>query len=111
MAEKIRRELIDDLVYHQTNGEKEVPADETIRFGWLGDDYEIDLAKENAEAFQALVEVYLQTARKVKHTRKRSRASRERSSEIRAWAAKQGIEVSERGRIPASVVAQYEAAH
>jgi len=36
--------------------------------------------------------------------------SRERSGDIRAWAKGQGIPVSERGRIPASVVQQYEAA-
>ncbi|HEY2443433.1 MAG TPA: histone-like nucleoid-structuring protein Lsr2, partial [Streptosporangiaceae bacterium] len=28
-----------------------------------------------------------------------------------AWAAEQGIAVSERGRIPAAVVEKYEAAH
>jgi hypothetical protein len=30
---------------------------------------------------------------------------------VRAWAKSQGIQVSERGRIPASVVEQYEAAN
>jgi hypothetical protein len=35
---------------------------------------------------------------------------RERSNDIRAWAKAQGITVSERGRIPASVAAQYRAA-
>jgi hypothetical protein len=30
---------------------------------------------------------------------------------VREWAKQQGIEVSERGRIPASVVSQYEEAH
>jgi hypothetical protein len=33
------------------------------------------------------------------------------SSDVREWAKQQGIKVSERGRIPASVVAGYEAAH
>ena len=36
--------------------------------------------------------------------------ARERSADIWAWAKDQGIAVSERGRIPASVVEQYEAA-
>ena len=40
----------------------------------------------------------------------RTAASRQRSSDIRAWARQQGLSVSERGRIPASVVQQYEAA-
>jgi hypothetical protein len=38
----------------------------------------------------------------------RTVASRRRSHAIRAWALEHGIELSERGRIPASVVEQYE---
>jgi hypothetical protein len=40
----------------------------------------------------------------------RTAASRQRSGDIRAWAKDHGIAVSERGRIPASVVEQYQAA-
>jgi hypothetical protein len=40
----------------------------------------------------------------------RTSASRQRSGDIRAWAKAQGIPVSDRGRIPASVAGQYEAA-
>lgn len=36
--------------------------------------------------------------------------ARQRSADIRAWAKEHGISVSERGRIPANVVEQYEAA-
>jgi len=39
----------------------------------------------------------------------RTSSSRERSDDIRAWAKDQGIAVSQRGRIPASVVEQYQA--
>jgi hypothetical protein len=38
------------------------------------------------------------------------RAQPERGGGIRAWAKDQGVAVSARGRIPASVVEQYEAA-
>jgi Lsr2 len=41
----------------------------------------------------------------------RTASSRQRSSSIRSWAKDQGIAVNERGRIPASVVEQYEAAN
>ena len=37
-------------------------------------------------------------------------AGRERSGTIRAWAKDRGIPVSTRGRIPADIVQQYEAA-
>ena len=40
----------------------------------------------------------------------RTVSSREHSGSIKAWAKDQGIAVSERGRIPASVVEQYETA-
>ena len=40
----------------------------------------------------------------------RTAASRQRSGDIRAWAKDHGMAVSERGRIPADVVAQYQAA-
>ncbi len=37
-------------------------------------------------------------------------SDRDRSGDIRAWAEDRGIAVSGRGRIPASIVEQYEAA-
>jgi hypothetical protein len=40
----------------------------------------------------------------------RGSPGRRRSGDIRAWAKDAGIQVSDRGRIPASVVAQYQAA-
>ena len=41
----------------------------------------------------------------------RTGPGRERSSEIRAWAKQRGHKVSERGRIPASIITEYEASH
>jgi hypothetical protein len=43
--------------------------------------------------------------------RARPGPSRERSSEIREWARRRGFKVTERGRIPAHIVAEYEASH
>ena len=42
--------------------------------------------------------------------RRRPTSSRECGGDVRAWAKDQGITVSGRGRIPAGVVEQYEAA-
>jgi nucleoid-associated protein Lsr2 len=106
MAQKIRVALEDDL-----DGGR---ADETLRFGFGGTDYEIDLSKKNAAAFRKQIAPYIEHGRKLGRLQPRrgvrTAASRQRSSGIRAWALQQGITVSERGRIPASVVAQYEAA-
>src|SRR5205809_5599616 len=106
MAEKITVALEDDL----DGG----PADETIRFGIGGAEYEIDLSKKNSTAFRRKLAPFIEHARKADRGQRRrsgrTAASRERSGGIRAWAQDQGIVVSARGRIPASLVEQYEAA-
>jgi hypothetical protein len=89
------------------------PADETVRFGLDGVDYEIDLSRLHARAFRRELASFLIHARRAERGRRRparSSSGRRRSGDIRAWAKDAGIEVSDRGRIPASVVAQYQAA-
>jgi hypothetical protein len=106
MAQKVTVALEDDL----DGG----PADESVRFGLGGAEYEIDLSKKNARAFRKQLAPFIEHARKAGRGQRRrpgrTAAGRERSGDIRAWAKGQGIAVSDRGRIPASVVEQYEAA-
>jgi hypothetical protein len=104
MAKKITVALEDDL----DGG----PADETVSFGVGGMQYEIDLNKKNARAFRKQLAPFVEHARKAGRGQRRPRtsSSRQRSGDIRAWANEQGIAVSGRGRIPASVVEQYDAA-
>jgi len=104
MATKITVALEDDL----DGG----PADETMRFAVGGTAYEIDLNKKNARAFRKQLAPFVEHARGAGRGQRRPRTSsgRQRSGDIRAWATQQGIAVSDRGRIPASVVAQYDAA-
>jgi hypothetical protein len=89
-------------------------ADETVRFGFGSVDYEIDLSTKNAVAFRKRLAPFIEHARKAgraqPHRSARSVASRLRSGDVRAWAKDHGIAVSERGRIPASVVEQYQGA-
>jgi Lsr2 len=88
------------------------PAEETLRFGISGAEYEIDLSSKNAARLRAQMAPFIEHARKAgKMPRRavRTAASRRRSREIRAWAQAKGIQLSERGRIPANVAAQYEA--
>ena len=89
-------------------------ADQTVRFGIDGADYEIDLNTSNATAFRRTLASFIDHARRAgrgpRRRPGRSASSRERSGGIRAWAKRRGIAVSDRGRIPASVVEQYEAA-
>jgi hypothetical protein len=106
MAKRISVALEDDL----DGG----PADETVRFGLGGSEYEIDLNKKNARAFRKQIAPFVEHARKAGRGQRRrsvhAAASRERSGAIRAWAKDKGIPVSARGRIPVSVIEQYEAA-
>ena len=106
MAQRVTVALEDDL----DGG----PADETVRFAFGGADYEIDLSKKHAAAFRKKLAPFVEHARKAGRAQprrsSRTAASRQRSGDIRAWAKDQGITVSERGRIPASVVEQYHPA-
>ena len=105
MATKITVALEDDL----DGG----PASETVRFGLGGAQYEIDLNKKNARAFRKKLTPFVEHARQAGPGQRRGPArttsSRQRSADIRAWAKATGLAVSDRGRIPASVVDQYEA--
>jgi nucleoid-associated protein Lsr2 len=88
------------------------PADETVRFGVGGSDYEIDLSEKNAAKLRKQLAPFVEHARRGSgqgHRPVRTAASRRRSRDIRAWAREQGIQLSERGRIPAGIAAQYEA--
>ena len=89
------------------------PADETVRFGLDGSEYEIDLSQKNATRFRKQIAPFVDHARAVRRAVRRpvrTVASRRRSHAIRVWALEQGIELSERGRIPAGVVEEYDRA-
>ncbi|XVQ06817.1 histone-like nucleoid-structuring protein Lsr2 [Spirillospora sp. CA-255316] len=106
MAQKVQVLLVDDL----DGGE----ANETVSFSIGGTNYEIDLSTANAETLRNSLRPFVEKARKSgapSRRRQRGTDSRQRSADIRAWAKSHGIDVNERGRIPASVVEKYEAAH
>lgn len=110
MAKKVTTivELTDDF-----DGGK---ADRTVAFSLNGTNYEIDLSKKNANAFEKVLKPYVDAARQVKPTRRSSssRTSARRSpsrdlAAVRAWARDNGYEVSDRGRVPTSVLEAYDA--
>lgn len=107
MAQKVQVVLVDDL----DGG----AADETVAFALDGVGYEIDLSDAHAAELREVFARYVGHARKAARgsAPRRGRSSRGsgNSAEIRAWAKAQGLKVNERGRVPADVVAQYEAAH
>src|SRR3712207_5189961 len=119
MARKVQVILSDDL-------DENLPADETVSFSLDGTSYEIDLAEKNAKELRDVFSRYVSAARKVGRGSRSSggsgsgggrgrssggRMDREQAGAIREWARKNGHAVSDRGRIPASVVEAYESAH
>src|SRR5512133_562867 len=88
-------------------------ADETIEFGIDGTTYAIDLSDQNAKKLRGALDGYVSKARKISGGRRSSRKSSAAGVDlkaVRAWAASNGIELSKRGRVPASVLEQYRAA-
>ncbi|WP_439592080.1 histone-like nucleoid-structuring protein Lsr2 [Microbacterium sp.] len=117
MARRIVHQLVDDI----DGTVLEVGEGETVLFSLDGVAYEIDLTDENAAALRSSLEPYLAAGRSISSSRavssasgsagKRRRPGQQDYSAIRAWAKSNGYEVSERGRVPASVLEAYEAAH
>ena len=120
MARELRTVLLDDL-----DGSD---ADETFTFEFDGRSYEIDLTTQHAdqleEAFQ-LLDPFVDHLRRVvpRSTKRRTHPRKAigkkatgRSSPrldtkaVRAWAWENGIELSDRGRIPANIVDKWRAA-
>ena len=109
MAQKVNVILVDDI-----DGSDAV---ETVSLGLDGTQYEIDLNSGHARELREQLDLYVRKARRV--TGPASRAGRgrrtgandARNKEIRDWAREKGLDVNERGRIPASIVAQFEAAN
>lgn len=110
MAQKVNILLVDDL-----DGSE---ATETIVFGLDGTDYEIDLNDTHAKKMRDALSEFVGAGRKVTGGRGRSRRASSSSSSsstsdktaVREWAKANGMEVSERGRIPADVQEAYDAA-
>jgi len=82
--------------------------------------YTIDLSEKNAGKLRRALDPYLAVASKVGCTGTNgritsravaapSRSNRDQNQAIREWATKNGYEVSERGRIPASIAEAFHA--
>lgn len=110
MAQKVNIILIDDI----DGGE----ADETVRFGLDGVQYEIDLSEAHASELRSALSGYVGKARRGGQSKQRSTTSSGSSSpsrnqeaaRIREWARENGYNVSSRGRVNSEIVEAYRAA-
>ena len=105
-------------------------AAETVAFALDGANYEIDLTDKNAKKLRDSLAAFVSGARRVDSGRRatatrgakakpamatkssaRTTPDREQTAAIREWARTAGFEVSERGRLSATVLDAFEAAH
>ncbi|WP_132991903.1 histone-like nucleoid-structuring protein Lsr2 [Gordonia zhaorongruii] len=109
MAKKTVIKIVDDI-----DG-VELDEYETVRWSLDGKNYEFDTSPERAEEFRNHVATYVAASRSVNRAPARRAAAAGRSSSntrvVREWANANGFTVSDRGRIPADVLAAYEAAN
>jgi len=109
VAQKVQTLFIDDLDGTEAEG--------TVRFSLDGTDYEIDLNAPHADELRKALARYVSAARRSggsvrrpARSGRRANASGVNTTEIREWAKSQGIEVKDRGRIPAELVVKFKAA-
>ena len=117
MAQKVQVLLVCDL------HDGEVEGSETISFALDGSSYEIDACDSHAAQLRDAFAPYVGAARRAGRTPtapaqrrggrgpSRSGGDRNKVADIRDWARKNGHQVSERGRIAATVLQAYDAAH
>lgn len=105
MVQKVHVVLVDDI----DGGD----AAETVSFSLDGTAYEIDLSASHAAEFREALRPWVSNARKVTSAKSSSRSRRGNSdvAKIRAWAKSRGMDVSERGRISATIREAYNNAH
>jgi hypothetical protein len=116
MAKQVVTLLTDDL-----DGSE---ADRAVEFGLDDVNYTIDLSGKNAGKLRKALEPYIAAGTRVgrrgadsrggargRAVATAGRSGREQNQAIREWAARNGYDVSERGRIPTSVVEAFDKAH
>lgn len=104
MAKRTKIMIVDDI-----DG-AELDEYETVRWSLDGKNYEFDTSPEHAAEFRDAVATYVAASRSIGRSGRRPAKANDTRA-IRAWATENGFSVSDRGRIPADVVAAYEAAH
>ena len=109
MAQKIQTLFVDDLDGSEAEG--------TVRFGLDGTNYEIDLSVAHAEELRSVLTPYARAGRKVTGAARRTARGQGKAAangfstnEVRDWAKANGVEIKDRGRVPADVIARFRAA-
>lgn len=113
MASRVVTQLISDL----SGAEISEGEGEAVDFSYRGTHYTIDLTASEAADFDEAMSLYLQNATRCGRgnsssaSAPRARRGAGDAKAVREWAREQGIDVPQRGRIPAEVRSQYDASH
>lgn len=113
MAKQTTVTLIDDIDGSEAEG--------SVEFAIDGRTYEIDLSAANSARLRDALAPFVSAARRTGARRSASASApaapsrqstdRELNQAIREWAQQEGMKISERGRIPSSVLEAYHASH
>lgn len=124
MAQRVHTVLISDL-----SGDEVEDGLESVSFGYRGVDYVIDLTAKEAAGFDKAIAMYVAHARKAPRrssgsgskssgssgssgaSRTPGHAHTERIGNVKKWAADEGLDYPQRGRLPKSLLDAYDAAH
>ena len=96
-------------------------AAETVDFTVEGATYECELCEPHLAEFREAMEIWSSHSRPTRVSSGTRRAGRSRrrgeavnrpsAKDVRTWALSQGLDVADRGRLPAELLSAYEAAH
>jgi Lsr2 len=113
VAKQTTVKLVDDL-----DGSEAV---DTVAFSIDGRQYEMDLSDKNAAKLRDALAPFVASVRQIGGGRRRRTSpkaapegkarettNRERTAAIREWARQHGHQISDRGRIPKSIVEAYQ---
>jgi hypothetical protein len=103
MAQRVHTLYVDDLDGSDAEG--------TVRFSLDGAQYEIELNATHATELRDALAPYVEAGRKIPRRAGRSRgkaaAKGVRNNVVRDWAKTNGVEINNRGRVPAEVVTKF----
>jgi len=109
VAQKVQTLFIDDIDGSAAEG--------TVRFGLDGTEYEIDLNAEHAQQLRDALSRYVSAARRAggnalrpSRSGRRAQSAGPNTTEVREWAKAQGIDVKDRGRVPAELIVKFKEA-
>ncbi|KQU55494.1 hypothetical protein ASG84_22090 [Rhodococcus sp. Leaf278] len=119
MAKQVTTQLVDDIDGSVIDDE----SGETIEFAVNGVEYVIDLKAKNAKEFHKKLDFYIEHAVRVGGRKRKpspagaatpaipAKRDPAQTRAIRQWAADEGYEISDRGRIPSAIEEASNAAH